>query len=173
MPLLICLALNSCFSLWFFVLPLSLARCSCSNVVDFLQSSGVAVSDDCVTKFQELKLGHNYKYVVCKMNDSLTEIVVEKTGAPNATYDEFLAQLPANDSRYAVVDFDYEEEGAKRDKIVFALWNPDSASIKKKMLFTSSLQAFKKKLVGIGAEIQATDKSEIDRQAVLEKISRV
>jgi cofilin len=37
------------------------------------------------------------------------------------------------------------------------------------MLYTSSKADMKKKLVGIGTEIQATDMSEIDYQTVLEK----
>ena len=107
------------------------------------------------------------------MNDKLTEIVVETTAPPSATFQDFLNALPANDSRYVVMDFQYEEEGARRDKVLFVLWNPDSAPIKKKMIFTSSLAAFKKMLVGIGAEVQATDRSEIDEAAVLEKVRRV
>jgi cofilin len=40
------------------------------------------------------------------------------------------------------------------------------------MLYTSSKADLRKKLVGIATEIQATDASEIDYEAVLEKASR-
>lgn len=50
---------------------------------------------------------------------------------------------------------------------------PDSARIKSKMLYASTKDALKKKLVGIGTEIQATDLSEIDYQTVFDKVVRI
>jgi len=44
--------------------------------------------------------------------------------------------------------------------------------MKAKMLYASSKDAIRKKLVGIGAEIQGTDFSEIDFDTVLERVSR-
>ncbi len=49
---------------------------------------------------------------------------------------------------------------------------PESAKLKRKMLIASSKDAFRKKLVGISTEIQATDIAEVDKQAVLEKVLR-
>jgi cofilin len=136
-------------------------------------ASGVGVADDIITKFQELKLGHSLRYIICKLNSNSTEVVVEKSGAPSATYQEFLQELPSDDCRYAVYDFEFSlEDGGKRNKILFVLWAPDSAKIKNKMLYTSSKADLKKKLVGIATEIQATDASEIDYNAVLEKVSK-
>jgi len=44
--------------------------------------------------------------------------------------------------------------------------------MKKKMLYASSKDAIKKKLVGLGAEIQGTDFSEIDYDAILERVAK-
>ena len=49
---------------------------------------------------------------------------------------------------------------------------PDTAKIKSKMVYTSSKGDLRKKLVGIGTEIQATDHSEIDFNTVLDKVTR-
>jgi len=136
-------------------------------------SSGVAVSDDVLTRYQELKLGHSLRYALFKLNADQTQVVVDKVAAPNATYDQFIADLPPNDCRYAVFDFEYEQEGGQRNKILFVVWAPDSAKIKAKMLYASTKDAVRKKLVGVGVEVQATDLSEIDRQTVLEKVQRV
>jgi len=136
-------------------------------------SSGVAVSDQVLQKYQELKLGHSLRYALFKLNDTQTEVVVDSTAAPGATYEEFVKALPPNDCRYAVFDFEYEQEGGARNKILFVVWAPDSAKIKSKMLYASSKDSVRKKLVGVGVEIQATDLSEIDRSSVLEKVQRV
>jgi len=136
-------------------------------------ASGVAVADDCITKFQELKLGHSLRFIIYKLNDTNTEITVEKAGSPTASYQEFVAALPPQDCRFAVYDFEFTApEGGKRNKILFILWAPDSAKTKPKMLYTSSKADLRKKLVGIATEIQATDMAEIDYDSVLEKAAR-
>ncbi|OXK63654.1 hypothetical protein CDL35_06790 [Escherichia coli] len=136
-------------------------------------SSGVAVADEVVAKYQELKLGHQHRFVFFKLTDDLKEVVFEKASPPGAKFDEFVAALPPNDCRYAVYDFEYKaEDGGDRGKIVFVLWCPDTSKIKSKMIYTSTKDAIRKKLVGIGTEIQATDKAEIAYDAVLEKVNR-
>jgi len=136
-------------------------------------SSGVAVDEGVLAKYQELKLGHSLRYALFKMNADQSAVVVDTTAGPSATYEEFVKALPPNDCRYAVFDFVYEADGGQRNKILFVVWAPDSAKIKAKMLYASTKDAIRKKLVGIGTEIQATDLAEIDREAVLEKVMRV
>jgi cofilin len=64
-------------------------------------------------------------------------------------------------------------DGSERNKILFIVWAPDSAKIKEKMLITSSKDAVKKKLVGIGKEIQATDASEIAYKEILDQVRNI
>lgn len=49
---------------------------------------------------------------------------------------------------------------------------PETAKIKPKMLYASSKDALRKKLVGIATEIQGTDLSEIAHDVVLDKVSK-
>lgn len=90
------------------------------------QSSGIVVNDEVIQRYNELKTGRKYKYVFFKMNDDLTEIVVEKTGPEHATYEEFINELKAvaiDDCRYAVFDFEWDtSDGGKRQKICFYAW---------------------------------------------------
>ncbi|KIY46739.1 cofilin [Fistulina hepatica ATCC 64428] len=135
-------------------------------------SSGVGVNHDCLAKFQELKLGKKTKYIIFNLNDDNTEIVVEKTST-STDYDEFLADLPEADCRWAVYDFEYEKEDAgKRNKICFIAWSPDDAKIKKKMVFASSKDALRRSLVGVATDIQGTDMSEVSYESVLAKASK-
>mmetsp|Transcript_31080 Transcript_31080/g.88711 ORF Transcript_31080/g.88711 Transcript_31080/m.88711 type:complete len:139 (+) Transcript_31080:68-484(+) len=135
--------------------------------------SGVAVCDEVVESYQNLKLGHKHKFVVFKLNDDLTEVVVDFVADANATYDDFVGKLPENDCRYIVYDFEYDAGEGKRNKILFVVWAPDTAKIKSKMLYASTKDSVRKKLVGIGAEVQATDLSEIDYDTVFEKVNAV
>ncbi|OJT14684.1 Cofilin [Trametes pubescens] len=136
-------------------------------------ASGVGVNSECLDAYQELKLGKKSKYIVFTLNKTNTEIIVEKKGATSSTYDDFLADLPEAECRWAVYDFDYEkEDGGKRSKITFYSWSPDDSKVKQKMLFASSKDALRRSLVGIATEIQGTDFSEVTHEAVLDKVSR-
>eukprot|EP01097_Dermamoeba_algensis_P000448 TRINITY_DN1154_c0_g1_i4.p1 TRINITY_DN1154_c0_g1~~TRINITY_DN1154_c0_g1_i4.p1 ORF type:complete len:138 (-),score=18.95 TRINITY_DN1154_c0_g1_i4:158-571(-) len=135
-------------------------------------ASGVAVDDNVVAQYQALKLGHQFRYITARLSDDLREIVLDKTSTDN-DYSNFVSELPSNDCRYAVYNFEYTaEDGGSRHKIIFFLWAPDTAKVKAKMIYTSSKDSIRKKLVGIGTEVQATDRSEIAHSAVLEKVLR-
>lgn len=85
-------------------------------------------------------------------------------------------------------DFEYEKVSGEglRNKILFFVWYqflmlmfllnlraPDTSKVKQKMLYASSKDAIRKKLVGIGAEIQGTDMSEVAYETVLEKVKSI
>ena len=89
------------------------------------QASGVGVNAACLSAYEGLKLGRGSKpkYIVFTLSKDLTEIVVEKTGEPTSTYDEFLGTLPEAECRWAVYDFDYKrEDGGIRNKLTFFSW---------------------------------------------------
>ncbi|KAF9483537.1 actin depolymerizing factor [Pholiota conissans] len=135
-------------------------------------ASGVAVNDQVLEAFQDLKLKHKYKYIIFNLNSSLTEIVVEKT-SDQKDYDDFISDLPETECRWAIYDFEFEKEGGgKRNKIIFISWSPDDAKIKQKMVFASSRDALKRSLTGVAVEIQGTDYSEVSHEYVLDKANR-
>ncbi|KDN52042.1 hypothetical protein K437DRAFT_266906 [Tilletiaria anomala UBC 951] len=125
-----------------------------------MQSSGVKVHTDCLEQFQSLKLGKKHKFIIYSLSSDNTQIVVSKTSA-SASYDDFVAELPPTDCRYAVYDLEYDSDEGKRNKICFFAWSPDDAKIKQKMLYASSKDAIRKSLTGIQTEIQGTDFSEV------------
>ncbi|KAI0693208.1 hypothetical protein BC835DRAFT_1354443 [Cytidiella melzeri] len=137
-------------------------------------ASGVGVNSDCLSAFQELKLGKKHKYIIYSLSPRLDEIVVEKTST-DSNYETFVGDLPETECRWAVYDFEYEAEAGagKRNKLIFISWSPDDAKIKSKMLYASSRDALRRALVGIASEIQGTAFDEISQEAVLEKVKRL
>ena len=86
------------------------------------QSSGVAVSPECLEAFQQLKLGKKLKYIIYTLSADNREIVVAKT-SDSSDYDAFLKELPPAECRYAIYDFEYEKgDEGKRNKICFFTW---------------------------------------------------
>lgn len=55
-----------------------------SYIRDFykiFKASGVAVKPECITIFNDIKLGHKFRYIVYSLTDDLTHIRVLKTAA--------------------------------------------------------------------------------------------
>eukprot|EP01066_Platyproteum_vivax_P005122 Platyproteum_vivax@DN1652_c0_g1_i1.p1 len=124
-------------------------------------TTGVAVADECVTKFNEIKMQHNLRYVIYKIENKET-IIVEHTGEKSETYDDFVSKLPNDEPRYAVVDFQYEtDDGRPQEKLLFLGWSPDTCNVKLKMLYASSKEAIKKKVPGVSKELQVNDASDL------------
>eukprot|EP00163_Fabomonas_tropica_P012295 TRINITY_DN23554_c0_g1_i1.p1 TRINITY_DN23554_c0_g1~~TRINITY_DN23554_c0_g1_i1.p1 ORF type:complete len:140 (-),score=47.73 TRINITY_DN23554_c0_g1_i1:242-661(-) len=138
-------------------------------------ATGIAVNDDCVNEFNELKLRHSSRFVIYRISEDMSEVIVEHKAPPETSYDDFVAKLPQDDCRYAVYDFEYDapDGSGKRNKILFIVWSPDTARIKSKMVYASTVSAVKRGLVGIAREVQATDASEIAHESLLDTVLRI
>ena len=135
-------------------------------------NSGIEVNDEVVATFNDVKLGRKFRYALFKISDDFKHVVLEKKADASATYEDFTGELPADACRYGVVDYEYKSaDGRATSKILFVVWAPDSAPIKSKMLITSTKDAVKKKLVGIGIEVQATDFSELQQESWADKLN--
>ncbi|KAI4964671.1 hypothetical protein ZWY2020_060018 [Hordeum vulgare] len=131
-----------------------------------LTGYGMAVCDECKLKFQELK-AKSFRFIVFKINEKVQQVVVDRVGEKNESYDDFAACLPADECRYAVFDFDFvTDENCQKSKIFFISWAPDTSRVRSKMLYASSKDRFKRELDGIQVELQATDPSEMSMDIV-------
>ncbi|KAI3815808.1 hypothetical protein L1987_15490 [Smallanthus sonchifolius] len=130
------------------------------NANDANAASGMAVEDECKLKFLELKSKRNYRYIIFKIEEQ--QVIVDKVGSPDASYEDFTNSLPSNECRYAVYDFDFTtDENCQKSKIFFIAWAPDTSKVRAKMVYASSKDRFKRELDGIQVELQATDPSEM------------
>ncbi|OQV15573.1 putative Cofilin/actin-depolymerizing factor-like protein [Hypsibius exemplaris] len=141
-------------------------------------ASGVTIADDCKVQFEAIKRDKKHRYLIFVIKDE-KQIVVEKQGERNGKYEHFVQDLLAagpDDCRYGVFDYEYDHLGqgtassVLKQKLILMSWCPDTAKIKKKMLYSSSFDALKKALVGIAKYVQATDESEASKEAVEEKL---
>ncbi|KAI8079868.1 uncharacterized protein BX664DRAFT_341657 [Halteromyces radiatus] len=141
--------------------------------------SNTLVSPLTIEVYKALKFGKKLRYIIFELSSDFTEIVVEKTGDfveqtdHTGPYNEFLSNLPKDEPRYAVYDFNYKgPKGDHRNKTIFYLWNPDDADIEKKLAYDSNTDALRRLLTGVDMEIECTDLSELNYQDVLHKADR-
>nr|XP_043618912.1 actin-depolymerizing factor-like [Erigeron canadensis]XP_043618913.1 actin-depolymerizing factor-like [Erigeron canadensis] len=134
--------------------------------------SGVDVADHCKEAFLELQRKKAHRYVIFKIDDNKNEVVVDKTGSPSESYEDFISELPENDCRYAVFDFDFvTSDNCQKSKIFFIAWSPESSQIRAKMLYATSKSKLRRDLDGVHYEIQATDPEEMELGALRERVN--
>ncbi|GMH48605.1 hypothetical protein TL16_g00330, partial [Triparma laevis f. inornata] len=130
------------------------------------QSTGVSVTDEVIEAFNNFKLKrdpHKCRFFTYKMSDDKKNIELDSTGDLDKSYEDFCEALPEDDCRYGLIDLEFQtDDGRPTSKIVFIAWNPDTAPIRSKMLYSGSKEALKRVLVGVGIHLNATDSSELD-----------
>ena len=57
---------------------------------------GLVVSDNCLTTYQEMRMDKKHRYVIFATTADNKDIVVEKIGAREETYEDFVQSLPEN-----------------------------------------------------------------------------
>lgn len=93
-----------------------------SLVLNIGSSNRVSVNDECISKFNDLKLGKSLKYIIYKLSDDYKEVVVEEAST-DPDWENFQNKLlnaksawkgkEGKGPRYAVYDFQYELEGGE------------------------------------------------------------
>ncbi|VFQ63341.1 unnamed protein product [Cuscuta campestris] len=79
-------------------------------------SSGMGVAEHSKNTFAELQRKKVYRYVVFKIDERKKEVVVEKTGVPAESYEDFTASLPENADMLSMTLILLPQRTAKRAK---------------------------------------------------------
>uniref|UniRef100_V9L5X9 Cofilin-2-like protein n=2 Tax=Callorhinchus milii TaxID=7868 RepID=V9L5X9_CALMI len=145
------------------------------------QTSGIEVTEEVITVFNEMKVRKSScsqeemrkrkKAVFFRLSDDLSRIVLDPEneivlgdildGVVVNPFETFTKMLPPTDCRYALYDAKYETKETKKEELVFVMWAPENAPLKSKMLYASSKDAIKRKLTGIKHEWQLNSLDDI------------
>jgi cofilin len=141
-------------------------------------ASGVKVDAACKQAYDDLHGKHLHSYIIFRISDDNTTIIVEKKGDKNAPYGEFVEEIKkicgsGQECRYAAVDVEVtvQRQGtdgaSKLTKVIFVQYCPDEAPVRRRMLYASSVRALKATL-GLESlmQVQASDLSDIDEKAI-------
>jgi Cofilin/tropomyosin-type actin-binding protein len=62
-------------------------------------STGITVSDECISEFTALRMKRSHRFLILKINDDKTAIVIEHIGARDATFAQFKELMPKDQGR--------------------------------------------------------------------------
>ena len=87
----------------------------------------------------------------------------EAGGDNTEKWTEALELLPEDAPKFVVFDFDDKrEDGRQIKKLLLIKWCPDSVHFRVKPVIGSTYQTLKEKLTGLGADVQAVDKGDLE-----------
>jgi len=153
--------------------------------------SGIQAREDCTTEYVALKTHKKHRYILYRVPEKSNEITIESlglTGTRSKTlateadrksdYEQFVEALTAVDEkqkpvcRWGVYDFEYEQDGGMRNKIVLICWAPELASFRSKMVFTTSKNSMVIACQNISTVFEASDLESVSYETVFEKITK-
>ncbi|KIY97358.1 Actin-depolymerizing factor 6 [Monoraphidium neglectum] len=133
--------------------------------------AGIGLAEECVNLFMHMKQRSAFKWMTFKVDDSGKTVIPDRVGGKGSSYEDFVATLPEHECRYGVYDYEYiSPERGGFSKLVFINWAPETAHIKTKMMYAATKDFFKGFLDGIGAELQASEFSEVSEDEVHAKV---
>eukprot|EP00930_Biecheleria_cincta_P021448 TRINITY_DN158_c0_g1_i1.p1 TRINITY_DN158_c0_g1~~TRINITY_DN158_c0_g1_i1.p1 ORF type:complete len:142 (+),score=45.08 TRINITY_DN158_c0_g1_i1:68-493(+) len=139
-------------------------------------SSGVAVNDACVAKYEQIKMKKDLRYIIFNIKDKKEIVVTEHEAGTDKTWDDFKQIIQDNFAAtpcYALVDVTYtSDDGRDQAKLTFVSWSPDDCGVREKMLYASSKDAIKKKFPGVMKELQANDLGDLEWSHVEELMKK-
>jgi len=62
-------------------------------------STGINLSDECITEFTNLRMKRTHRYMILKVNEDRTQIVVDQLGARDETFAQFKENMPKDACR--------------------------------------------------------------------------
>jgi len=142
-------------------------------------ASGVKIDPQCKKDYDDMHQRKMYSYLIFRISDDDTTIIVEKKGKKGSPYGEFVDELRTalgsgnKECRYGCVDveFSIQRQGTETmstvQKVIFVQCCPDEAPVRKRMLYASSVRGLKASL-GLESlmQIQASDITDLDEKAV-------
>eukprot|EP00343_Euplotes_focardii_P007621 CAMPEP_0205819672 /NCGR_PEP_ID=MMETSP0206-20130828/2130_1 /ASSEMBLY_ACC=CAM_ASM_000279 /TAXON_ID=36767 /ORGANISM="Euplotes focardii, Strain TN1" /LENGTH=142 /DNA_ID=CAMNT_0053113537 /DNA_START=52 /DNA_END=480 /DNA_ORIENTATION=+ len=88
------------------------------------------------------------------------------------SYKQFADTVEKNAPRFAAVLYEFDAaDGSHKEKVVLLSYIPDDAPVKQKMLMGSSIEMFKKSLIGWHKYQQASDLADLEEKAILKLCS--
>jgi len=62
-------------------------------------STGISLADECITEFTALRMKRAHRYIIYKINEDKTSIVIDQIGARDATFATFKENMPKDQTR--------------------------------------------------------------------------
>lgn len=124
--------------------------------------SQAQVNAEIVEAFAAINKRHA-RFLVAKISDDATTIDLEHRGDRDATFDDFINAIPADEPRYGVFDLEFQtDDGRTVNKMCFVTYVPDTCKkMALKFNYANCKDTIKSKCSPVSKEIQVNDRADL------------
>jgi cofilin len=135
--------------------------------------SGIKPDEQMIEEFKNVKIARTEKVWVLSINESQSRLEVLLKGGKDFEFKNLADQLPSNEPRFVVYDFDYETDEKpprKTNKLIFVFWCPLTSGATKRFKYSSSISEVVSTLGAIQKQLQIDDYSGIDYDEIRKQL---
>jgi len=128
--------------------------------------SSFQVSQEAQDKFNALRMSRASRYLIFRITEDKSTLILEKEGERSAPFSEFAAAMNLKEPRFAVYDLEFKtDDGRAESKVVFILYSPDDATNSSdRFMYAQNKEAVKQKISPVHKEMQINDYHDINEQ---------
>ena len=90
-------------------------------------NAGTQVASDVSSTFDDLRIKRAHRFLIMKMNEDNSEIIMDCAGPREADFAAFKEAMPKDEPRFAVYDLEFKtSDGRDVCKLVFVFYSPDN-----------------------------------------------
>lgn len=133
--------------------------------------SGIKPDEAMIEEYKAIKINRTEKVWILDINNSKLEVVFK--GDKNFDFNTLPDQLPSDQPRFVIYDFDYETDEKpprKSSKLVFIFWCPMTAGAQKRFTYSSSLSEIVSTLGAIQKQFQVDDYSQLEYSEIRKQL---
>lgn len=135
--------------------------------------SGIKPDEALIDEYQNLKIKGTVKVMVLAINESESKLELVFKGDKTFSYKDLFDQLPSNEPRFVLYDFDFdtdENPPRKTNKLIFIFWCPLTSSAKQRFTYSSSIGEIVSTLGAIQKQFQVDDFAGLDYETVRKQL---
>ncbi|AYU80537.1 ADF/Cofilin [Leishmania donovani] len=130
--------------------------------------SGVTLEENVRGAIDDLRMKKS-RYVMMCIGADGKKIEVTEVGERSVNYTDLKEKFSTEKPCYVAFDFEYNDAGSKREKLILIQWIPDTARPREKMMYSASRDALSSVSEGY-LPIQANDESGLDAEEIIRKV---
>ena len=130
-------------------------------------NSGIIPGEEMIEAYKNLKFRKEKVWVLMINSTNTLEVVFK--GDNTFQYKDLVEQLPSNEPRFVIIDFDYEtneKPPRKANKLLFFCWCPMTSPVTKRFTYTSATNGIVSTLGAIARTYQFDDYSDLEYEEI-------
>ncbi|KAJ8384754.1 hypothetical protein AAFF_G00198400 [Aldrovandia affinis] len=165
----------------------SSVQSSLRSLYNRTMASGITVHESVEKLVQQMKVHRHggtedrLKLLMLRVSDDLQNVIVDEdltlyvkdVADEENVFKKVMSMFPKTECRFGLYDCSYRTNETMKEDLIFFYWAPDEAKTKSKMVYTSTSQGLKTKIMGgVKYKVEAQDLVDLEVSEIAELLGK-